>query len=138
MRLKGSMTVEAAYIFPFFTVLVASIITMDFKIYDSMLSDVCKIIGGMRYYESETFYYDNESKGIEYQSIICSPVLSEDKVFMSRQKIKINQLVAKFYNKNRLGSQESISGTDISSVITAGDNAGIVRAGGKVMEIIGG
>lgn len=138
MRLKGSMTIEAAYIFPFLVFLVAAIIALDFKLYDSLLSDTYKILGGMRYRQSEMFYYDINDQGIDYQRIACSPVLSEDKTFISNQKLLINKSVTELYIEGRLSSQNDLSSTAIDDVITAEDNANIVRAGGKVMEIIGG
>lgn len=138
MKLKGSMTIEASYIFPFITMLAAAIIVLDFMLYDSLLSDAQKILGGIRYHEAETFYYDVETEQTDFYGIVCSPVLSEDKAFLSRQKLLINKSVSESYVDGRLDGRNKLSDTDVEDVITAGDNAAVVRAGGKAVEIIGG
>lgn len=61
MRLKGYMSIEATYIFTITAWIVVSLIRFDFYLHDNLLSDACKVLGGIRYYQAERFYYKGES-----------------------------------------------------------------------------
>ena len=57
---------------------------------------------------------------------------------MAAQKIKISKILNTAYSNGRLNNNDSMSGSDFTSVIKSVDNAGLVRAGGRVVQIIGG
>lgn len=138
MRLKGEFTLEAAVIFPLITAIIVGIIILDFTLHDRLLGDVSKILGGIRYYESETFYYDAGFQQIRPQQIACSPVFGEDKEFAQKQKQVISNITADYYLKNKIGFEPQFTKTDIGKVFDMNDNAALVRAGGKVVQVIGG
>ena len=79
MKLKAMFTVEASYVFAFITVLIVSIISLDFLLHDRVVNDSCKIQAGIRIYEADSFYYDDFNKKIDISRIIASPVLKEEK-----------------------------------------------------------
>ena len=138
MRLKGSMTIEATYIFPFITFLVAAFIMMDFKLYDAILNDSVKILGSLRYNAASTYYYNKSNDNIDYIMRISAPVISENTSYSAMQKISIYQNMHKEYENGKLRSDDKMTSTDISQVIKPVDNANRVRAGGKIVQIIGG
>ena len=138
MRLRANMTIEASFIFSFIGMLVAAFIMLDFKLYDGILNDSVKILGGLRYHAAETYYYDCATDKIDYAQRASSPVLSGNKTFMAAQKIKISKILNTAYGNGRLNNNDSMSGSDFTSVIKSVDNAGLVRAGGRVVQIIGG
>ena len=138
MRLIANMTIEASYIFPFIGILVAAFIMLDFKLYDGILNDSVKILGGLRYHAAENFYYDCAEDKIDYVEKNSSPVLSGSKAFLAAQKIKISKVLNEAYGNERLSINDSMSGTDFTAVIKSVDNAGLVRAGGRAVQIIGG
>lgn len=138
MRLKGSFTVEGAYIFPCFVLIIAAIIMLDIQLHDGLLSDVSKILGAVRYYESEKFYYDIDEKRISLSQVVASPLIFENGDFAEQNKKKIEKSVDEYFLDKKLGWKSKISGTDIEDVLDLNDNANIVRSGGKIIQLIGG
>lgn len=137
MKLKGGFTLEAAFIFPLMTAIIVGIIIFDFTLHDKLLSDVSKILGGIRYHEAESFYYDAGFECISLQKIACSPVFGEDKEFTDKQKRVISNLALDYYLASKIGYEPRFTKTDISSVLDINDNASVVRAGGRVIQITG-
>lgn len=137
MKLKGGFTLEAAFIFPLMTAIIAGIIILDFTLHDKMLSDASKILGGIRYHEAEAFYYDAGFERISLQKIACSPVFGEDEEFTDKQKQVISNLALNYYLGGKIGYEPQFTKTDISSVLDINDNASVVRAGGRVIQVIG-
>lgn len=137
MRLKGYFTIEAAFIFAFVTLLVVGIVKLDFLIHDNLLSDVTKILGGIRYYQAAEFHYNPEKYKINITSLINAPVLLEDNDFNDEAKVVINQNIKTFYEERKIGIDSTMSDTEIDSIITANNNAEVIRAGGKLIQIIG-
>lgn len=138
MKLKGSFTLEGAVIFPMITMLIIQIVMLDFLLHNKLLGDVCKIMGAIRYHEAEAFYYDSVFEQISLQRIVCSPVLGKDEDFITKQKSAIDKVSIDYYMNNMIGTQTSYTVTDISKVIDINDNAAVVHAGGKIVQIIGG
>ncbi len=138
MRLNGSFTVESAVIFPIFTIIVIMFIRFDFRLHDALISDVGKIMGGLRYLESESFYYDIETENLNATRIAESPVLGKDNVYAGQQRAAISARVQLYYNSNRLGNEVGLSTTGIDKVIDCGSNATRVRSGGRAVQVIGG
>lgn len=136
MRVKGYMTIEAAYIFTITTWIVVSLIRVDFYIHDNLLNDTCKILGGIRYYQAEYFYYKGES--IREKSIANSPVIGDDNDFVKSAGKDIDENVKTYYEEKNLGMDGGLSSTPLDEVITIGDNANLVRSGGQVVKLIGG
>ncbi len=137
MKLNGYFTVEASYIIPFITFLVVSIINLDMYLHDSVLSDACMVNGGIRMQQVDLFYYNNQSGHVNVSEIANSPVVTENEEFYDAQKVKVINNVNSYWDEKRIGGNSSLSDTDVSEVITRNDNANIVRAGGKLMNIIG-
>lgn len=137
MKLKGGFTLEAAVVFPVITAIIAGIIILDFTLHDKLLSDVSKILGGIRYHEAESFYYDAGFERISLQKIACSPIFGEDEEFADKQKRVINNLCVDFYLGNKIGYEPQFTKTDIGAVLDINDNAAIVRSGGKLIQVIG-
>ena len=138
MRLKGEFTVEAAFVFSIFFIIIAAFINLDFTIHDAVVSDTAKITMGIDYRESEIYCRDTESNRISVKAVISKPVIGSNKKFADAQKEIINSMAQEYFDKHRIAVFSELSGTDIEDVMTAEDNAQIVRAGGKVVEIIGG
>lgn len=138
MRFKAGMTIEASYIFPFTAMLVAAFIMLDFKLYDGVLNDSVKILGGLRYHAAETYYYDSTADGINYIQRISAPVLSRNTTFTSAQKMQIGKSIYTAYENGCLNVNDKLTDTDIGEVIKSVDNAGVVRSGGRIVQIIGG
>ena len=134
MKLKAMFTVEASYVFAFITVLIVSIISLDFLLHDRVVNDSCKIQAGIRIYEADSFYYDDFNKKIDISRIIASPVLKEEK-YSDEQNIfsKVNNYYSEYY----LGSDLIFSMENVTSVITVNKNASLIRKCGRVVEFIG-
>lgn len=134
MKLKAMFTVEASYVFAFITVLIVSIISLDFLLHDRVVSDSCKIQTGIRIYEADSFYYDDINKKIDISRIIASPVLKEEK-YSDEQNIlsKMNN----YYSEYNLGSDLVFNMENVTSVITVNKNASLIRKCGRVVEFIG-
>ena len=134
MKLKAMFTVEASYVFAFITVLIVSIISLDFLLHDRVVNDSCKIQAGIRIYEADSFYYDDFNKKIDISRIIASPVLKEEK-YSDEQNIlsKVNN----YYSEYNLGSDLVFSMENVTSVITVNKNASLIRKSGRVVEFIG-
>ena len=136
MRLKGYMSIEAIYIFTIATWIVVSLIRFDFYLHDNLLNDTCKILGGIRYYQAERFYYKGES--IREKAIANSPVLGEDYDFGDDACTDIENDVKVYYEEKNLGFDGALSDTALDKIVTIGDNANLVRSGGQVVKLIGG
>ena len=52
MRLKAMFTIEAAYLIAYITVLVGSILGINFSLHDVLLRDAKKTNGGIRLYQA--------------------------------------------------------------------------------------
>lgn len=137
MKLKGGFTLESVVIFPMITAIIVGIIILDFTLHDKLLSDVSKILGGIRYHEAESFYYDAGFERISLQKIACSPVLGEDKEFSEKQKQVISNLSLNYYLGGKIGYEPQFTKTDISAVLDINDNASVVRAGGRIIQLTG-
>lgn len=57
MRLRANMTIEAS-LFSFYRNAGGGFYYAGFKLYDGILNDSVKILGGLRYHAAETYYYD--------------------------------------------------------------------------------
>lgn len=136
-RLKGSFTLEATVIFPLITVIIVGVIILDFTLHDRLLNDAGKILGAVRYHEAESFYYDAVFERIRLQKIAGSPVLGEDKAFAGKQRIAISRKSEDYYLQNKIGAEPQFTATDIRDVLDINDNAGVVRAGGRLVQIMG-
>ena len=136
MKLKGYMTVEASYIFSFFAVLVVAIIRLNFLLHNNMLSDVCLVLGGLRYSQAEYFY--SEEGKINTEAVANSSIFSEKSSLADGEKIRIISNVRAYYDEKRLGVEGELSDTDITKIIEINDNASLVRSGGKLIQVIGG
>lgn len=101
-----------------------------------MLSDVCLVLGGIRYSQAE-LYYSKDGK-IDKEAIANSPVFTESKDFASMEKGKIIKNMESYYSEKYLGIDGELSDTDISEVININDNASLVRSGGRLIQVIGG
>ena len=138
MNLKGEFTVEAAFIFSIFLLITAAFINLDLMIHDAVVSDTAKVIGGIEYRESEIYFRNTDNGKIDVSAIVRKPLAGNNKTFAAQQKIQTEQKAEGYFENHRLTAQSKFSVTDIGSVITAGDNAQLVRAGGKAVQIIGG
>lgn len=136
MRLKGYMSIEATYIFTITAWIVVSLIRFDFYLHNNLLSDACKVLGGIRYYQAERFYYKGES--IKEKNIANSPVLGEDYDFVNDACGDIEKNLSTYYEEKNLGLDGELSKTALDKVVTIGDNANLVRSGGQVVKLIGG
>ncbi|MBD5156623.1 MAG: hypothetical protein HDT13_03175 [Butyrivibrio sp.] len=137
MKLKGGFTLEAAVVFPVIASIIVGIIILDFTLHDKLLSDVSKILGGIRYHEAESFYYDAGFESISLQKIACSPIFGEDAEFANKQKQVISNLSVNFYLANKIGYEPQFTKTDIGAVLDINDNASVVRSGKKLIQVIG-
>lgn len=134
MRLRAMFTIEASYIFVFITLLILSIISLDFLLHDRVVNDSCKIQGGIRIYEADSFYYDNKNKNIDINRIICSPVLKEEKY---SEELSIYDNLKEYYTEYNLGSDLNFNTDNLTSVITVKKNAALLRKSGRVVKLIG-
>lgn len=138
MKLKGYFTIEASYVFTILTLIVIGLIRLNFYMHDNLINDVCKVLGGLRYYQTVNFYYDSESETIDTKAIANSPIFGEDSNFASNSKAKINENVSEYFQEKRIGFDVELTDTNIDEVITDSDNANLVRSGGKLIQVIGG
>lgn len=138
MRLKGEFTVEATFIFSFFLIMIVAFINLDLTLHDAVVSDAAKVNGGIEYRESMFFCRNADNGIIDKSAVIGKPLIGKKDYYSGQQKLKICQNVSGYYDTHRFSAISQISETDIEDVMTAGDNAQIVRAGGKAVQIIGG
>lgn len=138
MKLRGYMTVEAAYIFAALIFVVAGLIKLNFYIHNSLLSDVCKIVGGIKYYQAEVFYYDADTERINTNEICNSPVFGESKSFAKTAKELLEESVDKYYSEKSLSIENELSDAELDEIMDIPDNANLIRASGRAVQIIGG
>ena len=136
MKLKGYMTVEASYIFSFFAILVVTIIRLNFLLHNNMLSDVCLVLGGMRYSQTEYFYCVDGK--INKEAVANSAVFSEKSALAESEKNIIVANVNAYYDEKSLGAEGGLSASDIEDIININDNGALVRSGGRLVQVIGG
>ncbi len=137
-RLKGVLTLEAAVIFSLITAFVAGVINLDFILHDTMLSDVSVVLASQRYRQAKLFYCDDTKQGISVEAIVASPVIGEDEKRLANEKKIVIAKEEGFFGAGRLGRLVELTETDIEEVLSCNDNANIVRAGGRIVELIGG
>ena len=130
------MTVEASYIFSFFAILVVAIIRLNFLLHNNMLSDVCLVLGGIRYSQAEFFYCENGK--INTEAVANSAVFSEKSSLSESEKNRIMNNVKAYYDEKNLGIEGELSDTDIAEIIDINDNGALVRSGGRLIQVIGG
>ena len=92
MRLKAMFTIEAAYLIAYITVLVGSILGINFSLHDVLLSDAAKTQGGIRLYQAEAFFYDSTEETIDMEAIINSPLIDNDD-FLDKEAPKSEEAV---------------------------------------------
>ena len=137
MCLKGEFTVEAAFIISIFLLIIAAFINLDFYVHDVVVSDSAVITGSIDYRESRLFCYDQESRRISVMAIAEKPVIGSSESFEANQKEMTEQKKEAHFDNHKFSGLVLLSETDINDVITAGDNAQTVRAGGKAVQIVG-
>lgn len=135
MKAGGYFTIEAAVIFSFYTLVVVSFINLGMALHDGVVSDVSRVLGGLRYYESDVFFYETATGTINYEKRICAPVLGQDN---TNEGDRIEGLANAYYRGKRLSTRNSISRTEVSQVFSLPDNAERIRAGSKVIQLING
>lgn len=138
MKLRGYMTVEAAFIFAALIFVVAGLIKLNFYLHNGLLSDACKIIGGIKYYQAEKFYYDVETGIINTEKICNSPVFGESKSFEESAKEQLDDSINEYYAEKSLSVENELSDADIDEIVKISDNANFIRAGGRAVQVIGG
>ena len=138
MRLRGEFTVEAAFISSFVFLIIAAFINLDLTVHDAVINDVTKVMGGIEYRESKYFFRNADNGKIETEAVIEKPLTGKNDLYADQQKIIISRNAEDYYASHKISSLSQGSDTDIGNVLTAGDNAMIVRAGGKAVQIIGG
>ena len=131
-----SMTVEASYIFSFFTILVVSLIRLDFYFHNNMLSDTSLVIAGLQYTQAQYYYAKNGA--LDKESIANSPIFGENRDFAATEKGRLQREVEVYYGEKKLGKEGVLSDTDFADVIAINDNANLVRSGGRLIQVIGG
>ena len=136
MKLKAYFTIEASYIFAFITFLIIAFIRLDYKLHDRVLNDSCKILCGIRMYQADAFYYDVKTQHLDYLSIIASPVIGEDEEFKELMHVKIVQKQMDYYEKANLSGEE-LDMSNVQDIMNVKKNADVIRAGGKIVNIIG-
>lgn len=138
MKLRGYMTVEAAYVFAALIFVVAGLIKLNFYLHNSLLSDVCKIVGGIKFYQAESFYYDVNTERINTEEICNSPIFGESKSFAQEAEEILNKSVSKYYLEKRLSIENELSDAELDEIMDIQDNANLIRASGRAVQIIGG
>ncbi len=137
MRLKAMFTIEAAYLIAYITVLVGSILGINFSLHDVLLSDAAKIQGGIRLYQAEAFFYDSTEETIDMEAIINSPLIDNDD-FVDKEAPKVEDAVNKYFEAKKIAVASKISSTDTGKFISIKSNAKITRSGQRVVKLIGG
>lgn len=137
MRLKAMFTIEAAYLIAYITVLVGSILGINFSLHDVLLSDAAKIQGGIRLYQAEAFFYDSTEETIDMDAIINSPLIDNDD-FVDKEAPKVEDAVNKYFEAKKIAVASKISSTDTGKFISIKSNAKITRSGQRVVKLIGG
>ena len=74
--------------------------------------------------------------GIDYIEIIESPLVGEDEDFLNKMYSLIEKKQRDYYYEQRLGT-ESINLLNTADMINIKKNADVIRAGGRIIEIIG-
>ena len=137
MRLKAMFTIEAAYLIAYITVLVGSILGINFSLHDVLLSDAAKIQGGIRLYQAEAFFYDTTEETIDMDAIINSPLIDNDD-FVDKEAPKVEDAVNKYFEAKKIAVASKISSTDTGKFISIKSNAKITRSGQRVVKLSGG
>lgn len=137
MRLRAMFTIEAAYLITYITILCGSIFKLAFSLHDSLLNDSVKLQGGIRRYQAEAFFYDSANEKIDINAIINTPLIHNDDYVNARAK-EINKVFKVYYEEKKIDITSALSDTQYDSVVKIKSNAAVVRAGKKVVEIIGG
>ena len=137
MRLKAMFTIEAAYLIAYITVLVGSILEINFSLHDVLLSDAAKTQGGIRLYQAEAFFYDSTEETIDMEAIINSPLIDNDD-FVDKEAPKVEDAVNKYFEAKKIAVASKISSTDTGKFISIKSNAKITRSGQRVVKLIGG
>ncbi len=137
MRLKAMFTIEAAYLIAYITVLVGSILGINFSLHDVLLSDAAKIQGGIRLYQAEAFFYDSTEETIDMEAIINSPLIDNDD-FVDKEAPKVEDAVNEYFEAKKIAVASKISSTDTGKFISIKSNAKITRSGQRVVKLIGG
>ena len=137
MRLKAMFTIEAAYLIAYITVLVGSILGINFSLHDVLLSDAAKTQGGIRLSQAEAFFYDSTEETIDMEAIINSPLIDNDD-FVDKEAPKVEDAVNKYFEAKKIAVASKISSTDTGKFISIKSNAKITRSGQRVVKLIGG
>lgn len=135
MRARGYFTIEAAVIFSFYTLIVVSFIQFGMMLHDGLVSDVSRILGGIRCYQAQCFFYETDTESISYTKRICAPVIGSDNSDINKG---IESLALAYYREKQLSPANSISNTKVSNVFSLPDNAERIRAGSRVIMLING
>ena len=138
MRLKGSFTVEGAYIFPFFIILVCELLILNFTVHDGLLESAVRVLGAFRYEEAKNFYYNAEDEEIDLEAIVKSPVIGDDDDFLESQEKQIKEDMDIYYRNKKLGRDDEPGSSEIASILDMKSNAAQLRAGGRAVQLIGG
>lgn len=133
MRLKGIFTVEASVIFAFIVLMIGAIIKLDYRLHDGVVNDSCKIQGGIRLYEANSYYYNAATDEIEISRIINSPVIKSE---YYGEELSINKKVKNYYDEYKI-SASNYADSILDDVITVKKNSDIVRKSGRAIKVIG-
>lgn len=136
MRLRAYFTVEASYIFAFIAFLVVAFIRLDYKLHDRVVNDSCKIQAGVMRYQAKAFYYDVNRHSLDYLQIIASPIIGDNEDFTQNMYKVIEKKQGEYYKELKFGTGD-INLSNTSEMIAVKKNADVVRAGGRIVEIIG-
>ena len=94
-----------------------------------------KIQAGIRLYEAKAFYYDAKKEKIDYNQIILKPVIKEPSFDNETEEIK--KRMVNYYESHILSRHYQYSADNLEDVISAQNNAALVRKSGRAVQFIG-
>ena len=134
---SASLTVEGSFIFPWIMLLVIAFLKLDFTLHDRALATACTTLAGLRYEQYRDFSYDSTQTSIDTEKLIRTPVLSTEAEALAKEEQAIREREEQYFDGHKLSGGSSCDATAVEDVLKVNKNAQIIRAGTKLVQIIG-
>ena len=132
---RGSYSVEGAFIFPWIFFLVFALLRLTFTLHDAALDEACTILTGLRLEQAQNYAYDNTGGTLKISWLINRPLTGSetgDEAYEETVRARADS----YFEAHKFLKNSKWDGENADTVIHAGKNAEILRAGNRVIQIL--
>jgi len=118
------------------TFLVVAFVRLDFSLHDRAVAICCETLGELRIEQMTNYSYDCQTGKLDINEVLGTPILGAKKAKISYVS-GVKQRAENYYQAKRIGNSTASMNALSTEMDFPKKNAGILRAGTKVIQLIG-